>query len=594
VAGNPSNTEYLLNAIAEDEADGAQLAAWQWLADRQLRYPTGGYMPPFGPTKRVETARPITVFSFLAEPTAENPGWRATHLAIDDGRAPGIVELPSGEQGAENFVRAVCTHRARSTLVVCLNGARFGFHLLLRQIGSDLVAKGWAIRPVVAGTSLRMVKLSKDRHTWTLADYEEVTGDEETPDMGPDGPWYRNRDHSLPHLASCLSRLVQLGTIAHEYWGVSLRPTLGGTALAAARSTLPKGFVKWRPSPLSVALCRAGGGYRGGYVFGERYRGPLYKIDLTQAYAWSLSEPLPLASALAPYDAAKMGGAGLWVARVRGGGNYRAYLSTWDYREGRFRLGTFAGGHAVAVVSSAEIDGLRALGFDVAPGWGFRWTQTFTLAPFVASLSTVRGLYGRASGPGRWAKRIGNALAGKFGSSPLMTELCYSQTAPRGGWTIFTDVRGEEVPDLWTRQQLAWQPYQQVDIAATVTARVRGRVYEAVRWFADNGGRVVACDTDMVAGTINPAPLLTAGPAGPGDWRLIAHDTDGVIVGARAEAIGARARLPGARGVTREMVELVHAGQWVSVGGRTTHLPWTDAALYSAVERRFGKQKAAG
>src|SRR5262249_46154806 len=83
-----------------------------------------------------------------------------------------------------------------------------------------------------------------------------------------------------------------------QHLGVPLHITAGATAIAAAGRLIPAGDWLWRPPAIAVTLARAGKGYRGGYQFHRRYRGPAYKYDQNRAYLSAMRVPLALRGAL--------------------------------------------------------------------------------------------------------------------------------------------------------------------------------------------------------------------------------------------------------------------------------------------------------
>jgi len=425
------------------------------------------------------------------------------------------------------------------------------------------------VQPVVSRSILIVLRVTKGRNAWTFADWTVATSSP-APSFGADHPITDDGVHAIHgELARCLHLVTELASWVREVFGVELRPTVGGTALAAAGRFLPPAEKLFRPHPLLLAMCREGGAYRGGYVYGQRYRGPGYKADVRRLYTAMIADDLPACWSFGlGYDATSEL-PGIFLCTVSGEPRMPLYLAVWEGPGTGFRKQHWYGGTGIAIIPSTEYSGLRAMGVHVQPGCGYVASRPFTLSGFVDHLQQLIRDAGPASAEGEYAKLMGNSVSGKWGVSPHLDSLVWSSERPGEDAEPAFTLDGEQLDGLWHVKSTRYLGSQQVGLAAWVTARARSVLYAELARAMDAGRTVVHAHTDGYIAT-GPAPDWLPGDTDTiGAWRLVDTDSDVMTVRGGMYVIGQDIKTSGASGGTRRMVEVaLDAGGYLIGGGR--------------------------
>lgn len=560
---------------------------WRWLEQQVEPYPTDRFIAPLRPRRPPRRPRSFGgAVLDVADP--ELAAWgKRSRLTVSYADGQLVVQLTGGAIDAEVIAAQLFTHRRRGTVVVLPDGARRSLHVLLRLCWRRWVELGFRVKPLGVGTELRYLVVSRGRHAWYLADWEGLTG------LHPG-----ERGETITTLAGVnekggnFAQTVRLAAEGYQrtvsrHFGVSVGLTVGSTAVACVCRHVPDDGWVWRPPPGLVALCRAGGGFRGGHVHYPPYRGPVHRLDLRRAYTWALSVELPGAAAQSECVVDGREQPGIYLCHVYGPGTHPISLAEWQGADRGFVRRNWSGAEAIAVLSTDEFAGIKALGYAIAPGFGYCWRRTFSLRGFTDACERLLLEHGERSAVGLVAKRIANAVYGKLAERPLRQELVMSEDAPGDDYLPMVDAAGDEVEHVWTRWVSSHRPHQHVDVAAVVTARVRGRLYEALACLAAAGVRCVAADTDGLFLGADPRPALGADDGRPGSWRYEGFSELETVAGPRLFTFRGTVAAAGTSPQPATVVAAAFDRGTVTVEGKVMAPPWSGGAMVRTVERRL-------
>lgn len=512
-----------------------------------------------------------------------------TRLWIFGGSDHDSVTNLQGTSAADAFAGALLTAQFRSSFIVFAEGGRVELRLIATQLAGRLLELGFTIDVLMGGSRLKALIIKKGKHRWYLCCWESLSG----------RPAREVRVYqSLASLTTKTTKnpasVVYAAATAVQdalirWFGVGLSLTISNTALRAAARSLPADVCKFKPLPLLVSMCRHGGGFRGGLSRGTRYRGPCWLIDMNRAYTAALERPLPWRYC---FDRCEKDGVerdGIYVCRIFGKpGLSPIYLSYWKDGEVATEWTNCArAGGLLAVLPRVEASGIRALGYDVRPGFGLVYTRTFSLAAYVCQLRRVVMQFGVTSPLGKLTKLLGNSVYGKFSAEPERRDLRIDQGKPGADWYVFVDETGWPVEDLWERKKTIYQWSQHVDVAAEITARVRGVMYATQATIEASGGRVFGMQTDAIVLDRNPTDLFRIDESEFGAWRLAYADSDGVVAGTNCWSVGEKTVCPDNPYPTRDDILALYNDYEVEVVAQQSGLPRPGRPLSVRVVRRI-------
>lgn len=569
------------------QPDDTHRAIWRWLDEHAARYPPGLDVPPLKPPAGPGRAHRWGALELV---TREVPGEDCPQVVTVDvaaGAEPFTVGPLPATGGGAVLAASLFSRPLRGTCYVLGRGGRWDLHVLFKRFYREWLALGYSVAPVVAGSDVKLMTVRRDKHAWHFVDWHGLTG---LDPAGVSSQCVAFGGAAAVHAPRAVAlRLAAEGYASWvlEAFGVHARLTLGQTAVAAASRTLPDDSWLWRPNRVALALCREGGGFRGGYCYYPAYRGPGHKIDIRRAYTWALGQPLPCGSARGPCAVDGRERQGVYVCEVRGPCRMPVYLSVWQPGGGGFVRRLWSGDRCHAVLPAAEFAGLRALGCVVRPGWGAVDLRSFTFRGFVDAAAG-------AMEPGRpdatraaAGKLLVNAVYGKLAERPERDGLIFSAVPPTARHLPYTDSRGDEIEGAWCDPRTDYRHHQHVDVAATVTAHVRSRLYQALSDLLAAGHRVLAVDTDGLVTAADPGGALDLTGDQPGDWRYVGYDPDMTIAAPRFATWQNRAISAGTSRQPPEVVQLAHARGIVAVEGKVMAPPWQDGAIARTVRKRL-------
>ena len=541
---------------------------WHWLQPRIPWYPRERPFWPWTKPKRKDRWKPIAMVGVDVSNGPDHDTNLPVALTYYTPERGSVTPLHGETTDAATVASVLFSSKTRGHTMVFLYGLTFELNGLLRWYGRAWNDLGYALTPVVSGTHLRCLLVRKGRNRWTLTDAETMTGhppgDILDSALGNRGV----AEARQGHLPAVWQFIAGLQTATMQRFGTYLRPTVGGTAIKVAGRYLPDGHLIPRPCPHLVAMCRAGAGYRGGYVFGVPYRGVAYKADVRRLYAHCLRAPLPSRWALGRGVCDLGERKGVFVCTVSGVPLHPVALGIWDGPERGFLRKLWTGGECIAILPSSEYLGLRAMGLTVTPGWGFAAIATIDLSPLVVGLGDAIAEHGPESSLGRLSKLIGNAIYGKMAMRPEREGIVWSATAPSALAFPMVTLDGVRVPDLWAVDTVAYSPFQQIGMATMITGSARSVLYVEMAKRIREGRRIVHAHTDGYVATGPPPDDLPNDTDAIGAWRLVEQDTDTTVVRGGGYVIGADVKWSGAPGWTRQQIEIAYERGWAVRGQR--------------------------
>lgn len=559
---------------------GGELSAFTATVAHQSPYPRTNRTLPLRPTVRKEKPRAIFAAELvcLDNSDPDDPTPIGLLLAGQDGlQYTAINDTPQDGLGPLPVLSAL---PARGVLVCFWQGQDYAFHILLRKLAPSLCSAGWAIFPYASGAGIQALRLSRAGQELMLCDVRAMLGvGALTLDSFLDGLGFVNVN-GLANVERLYWALLRVQDRLLDTFGVGLRATVGSLALAAAKRHLPAEPLWWRAPALLVSACRFGGAYRGGVVYHRPYRGPAWRVDLTRAYAWALSGGLPCGWAFGKGESDGQERRGIFLCRVKGHSDLPAYLASFDPDRAYFRKQNRRGFDTLAWLPQADYAGLRALGYVVTPLAGFIETSSLTVPGFIEQCFHLQAAFQRGHPLSVIGKHLPNAFYGKLAERAERTDLAYSITPPTPDWLPYMTEHNEVLPGLWCQPTCKVNNHQHVEAAATLTARVRSRVYSfASEWLA-RGGSIVHIDTDGLILTSDPQDTPLSLSDTPGRFRLDGHDPDAIIIGPKAYTFGGQVYTAGLSGISQAQLALVVSGEHIAVNRKVLVAPWLGRSQY--------------
>lgn len=289
-----------------------------------------------------------------------------------------------------------------------------------------------------------------------------------------------------------------------ENFNQPLAPTIGNACMKIFKANIPEAIMIREPNHAALRAVRD---YvmRGGFCFCvSRYRGPVWKYDLNQAYAAAMRDAkLPcgmmyeLKGAPSPYVL-------VYIAEIE---------ATNPHSKIPFYYKTMIDGRIKSVfektritrtwLTSIEIDQLKAEGWQIKFHRHVFWDETFNMRDFVNRLEYIRmNCEGGPSGPiGTMVKAVGNNAYGKTLEEIEPIEIVMSLEQPPGFSEYWQPDDPEYMHHIWFRFiEQKTRDYHQPQIGAFITAHVRMVVRRAAllapdHWlYADTDCCMFSCD----------------------------------------------------------------------------------------------------
>jgi hypothetical protein len=302
-----------------------------------------------------------------------------------------------------------------------------------------------------------------------------------------------------------------------ENFSIDLSATIGNMAIKIFQRHIPNFVECWKPPAKALRVIHDQV-MRGGFCFCvKRYRGPVWKYDLNQAYAAAMR------------DARMPAGRCVWSQKIN---PYAvAYIARLTARNFANRIPFYyrdieTGKSVFALqeigdtwLTSIEIEQLKAEGWkvDVAECWF--WESKFSMKEYVNKLENLRIGGGRdpKDAQGEMMKYIGNNSYGKTVERLDGLELIMSAEQP-DGFSAYPvdDIDDDSLNYVWYKFAApVLREYHQPQLGAFITAYVRMVVRRAALLNPDTW---LYADTDCVV--FRDPVALTLDPGKYGAWKI--------------------------------------------------------------------------
>jgi len=311
--------------------------------------------------------------------------------------------------------------------------------------------------------------------------------------------------------------------IMMEAFGEPLRVTMGGTCIRIFQQHIPEGASI--PTPRDEVL-QATRDYvmRGGYVYCvKRYKGPVWKYDINQAYAAAMRDAKLPAGFTEHHRGALPPKGRVYIARITA--TKRGNKVPFYYRteiDGRLKSAWSVDRIADTWLTSIEVEQLKRERWtiEVIEAWSFE--SHFSMRDYVQKLERLRTTCdGGPSGPiGTMVKATGNHSFGKLAEQIEALETVLSAECPGADWFPFYE--GDEpdpIPFTWARwvEDEQEKAYHQPQVSAFITAHVRMVVRRAA--LIDPDAWLYA-DTDCVMFSRDVTDRLPIDSKTYGFWKI--------------------------------------------------------------------------
>lgn len=286
--------------------------------------------------------------------------------------------------------------------------------------------------------------------------------------------------------------MINCDKIIYELSGLDLTTTIGNLGIKYFQRSIPEETLSW-PLNNEVEDAVRNSLMRGGYCWiVDRYKGPIWKYDINQAYAAAMR------------DCALPSGRCIQTNTYKKGFPAIYHIQAWNDKPNivPFYYKIFTSGKSIfstheivdAWVTSDEYDQLKQEWWHIEIDNGFYWDNSFNMKTMVDKLEKLRHSDPEGpSGPlGSMCKYLGNNCYGKLGEQLDGVELVISRDCPEG--------YARDNPDidfLWSKPvDAVTKPYHRPQIASFITAHVRMVVRRAALTAGDN---FLYADTDCIA-----------------------------------------------------------------------------------------------
>ena len=403
-----------------------------------------------------------------------------------------------------------------------------GVRVTLAADGDKRTSRWWEFDDGMAMLGLAGVSLAKFLATFA-PDHAKLVGvvDFDKEEFDPDNP--RHCEYALRDSVGLWHGMTRAQAILLENFGQPLRVTMGGACIRIFQAHIPEGVKVLGMDSKTERLTRE---YvmRGGFCYcARRYKGPVWKYDINQAYAAAMRDAaLPQGELM--YYRGLHKSARVYIARVTAthptntipfyyrtevAGRIRSVFDTREIRE--------------TWLTSIEVDQLRAEGWSLQVLESYQWADSFNMRDYVDRLERIRTTCeGGPKGPiGTMTKAVGNHSYGKtvealepidYVLAPECPEPWASDDEPEG-WAPFYGDEGEPLDHVFFRFTNERRPkaYHKVQLGAFITAHVRMVLRRAALLAPDAW---LYADTDCVVFSKDVGSQLDLDPARYGAWKV--------------------------------------------------------------------------
>lgn len=359
------------------------------------------------------------------------------------------------------------------------NNALRGLKVLRRADLDKPNAKGWEFLDGMAMLGVPGLSLAAltDKFAPLYRKLKESI-DFEREEFDPDNAEHRR--YAMRDSVGLYHAMVNAQAIMMDNFGEPLRVTMGGTCIRIFQAHIPEDVTIPTPRDEVLQVVRD---YvmRGGYVYcARRYRGPVWKYDINQAYAAAMRDAKLPAGFTERHTGGKLPPRGrVYITRVtasKPGNRIPFYCRTDD--AGRMRSVWALDTIPDTWLTSIEVEQLKREKWQVQvlDCWAFE--SHFNMREYIKKLERIRTTCeGGPSGPiGTMIKATGNHSFGKLAEQIEAMETLLAAECPGPEW--FPMHEGDDpdpIPFTWARwvDDEQEKAYHQPQVSAFITAHVR-------------------------------------------------------------------------------------------------------------------------
>jgi len=397
--------------------------------------------------------------------------------------------------------------------------------LRITKKGDPEKAKGWEFLDGIAMLGLEGVTLEKllanfapeYRKLGELIDFETEEFDVHNP---------KHCEYAFRDSEGLYHAMQNAQSILLENFNAPLGVTMGGTCIKIFQSYLPRDIAI---SPLDYSCERTFREFvmRGGFCYcGRRYRGPIWKYDINQAYAAAMRESnLPCGTYFYRKSGKPTGTT--YIANVEARNRFN--IIPFYYRtEVNGRIKSCFDNNVIKStwLTSIEIEQLISEGWQITWNDSYEWNESFTMQEYVDRLELLRTTCeGGPSGPiGTMVKAVGNHSYGKTVEQIPPLEFLICNEPPEvddedNQYSEYYDDNNNLMPNVWFRfqEQTTDKDYHAVHLGAFITASVRMKVRRAALLRPRSW---LYADTDCVIFDSDVTALMDIDAKRYGAWKI--------------------------------------------------------------------------
>lgn len=438
-----------------------------------------------------------------------------------------------------------------------------GLRIMRAEDANNKNAKGWEFLDGIAMTGLTGVKLDKFLATFApefpklteAIDFER----EEFDPGNPDHCAYAYRDSEGLFYAITRAQQIMLDTFDEP-----LSVTMGAACIRIFAAHIPPDVTV---SPLIPDLREIVSEYvmRGGFCFcNRRYRGPIWKYDINQAYAAAMREAdLPSGE---PLKAAIPPGKNLpYLARIVAENPHNKIPFYVRAHDERGRLSSMFAMERIPEtwLTSMEVEQLHREGWRVRILESWVFPSSFHMTEYVDKLERLRTTCeGGPSGPiGTMIKATGNHSYGKTVEQIEPLQFVISAECP-DDYSPWYDDGADPIEHIFYRidEDRKAKAYHQPQLGAWITAHVRMTVRRAA--LVDPDAWLYA-DTDCVVFSRDVTNRLDIDPKRYGAWKVEESGAEYMIIAKKVYTqVGGEKPKRGAKGLHVNKLDASDFEQW--------------------------------
>ncbi len=550
-------------------------------------------------------ARPIVAYDLETTPIADGTP-RPLYFTAYDGET--LISEPLDSFGSlhDLLVKKVFP-RWNKCRLVAWNGNRFDAYLVALSLIHD---PAFIIKPYLArNKSLRgMLIKDDDKNSWEFLDGMAMTGIEKKlsefvttfapafPKMqldlsnqvfnsaDPEHVAYAERDSiALWHAMTGANELVQRLT------SMPLMTTIGALGIRFFQSLIPEHKQIWKPpDPLQKIMYTDL--MRGGYCHCvEKYRGPIWKYDINQAYAAAMRDCRLPAGRVSRTRRYHEGRAGFYMVDARINNSVPFYSK----RNGIVQWSN----DFSAWITGDEVQQLYNENAQIKITDGWVYDDSFSMNDMVGQLETKRA--SDPAGPngplGLMCKSLGNNSYGKTVEQLEGIELAMSSECPPG---FMPYGMGDDTPELafvWFRQGRALRrEWHQPQLGVHITAFNR-MVLRRANLLAPVAWKYSDTDCSMFSRPVD----LDVHPSRYGAWKLESNGDEHIIIDKKVYTGMGKTHVKGLHRakISLDEMKMWHAGEFIPVQWQTQRNNFlkmiAGAAMFETRARRGTMKKEA-